>query len=202
MAAGCALADPTPPMPAWVRDREPMTACGDATVEGDGDAPVAMRRCLLSAHAAGAEAELIARHPSPTDGLPLHSYTRVLADGSVEMILHLAPDAPDGGSWEYFRCATLEITDPASARFTLQDCAQTPLTARNRSRFCRMAPCTSATTRRATSTASPGRRRRGLTGRRQQDQRRRDGPGEAARLRGSRQDSAVRVTASASIGPS
>ena len=123
LAAGCALADPTPP--AWVRDRAPMTACGDATIEGDGEAPVEMRRCLLSAHAAGAEAELITRHPNPSDGLPLDVYTWVLADSSAEMILHLAPDAPDGGSWEYFRCATLEISDPASARFTLDDCVMT-----------------------------------------------------------------------------
>ena len=86
-----------------------------------------MRRCLLSAHAAGAEAELIVRHPSPTDGLPVDSYTRVLADGSAEMILHLAPGTPDGGSWEYFRCAVLEISDPASAGFTLHDCVLTPV---------------------------------------------------------------------------
>ena len=127
VTAGCALLEPAPRMPSWVQDRAPMTPCGEATVEGEGEPPIGMRRCMQSAHEAGAEAELIVRHPSPTDGLPLDTYTRLLADGSAEMILHLAPNAPDGGSWEFFRCAIVEFTDPVTATFTLEECVISPM---------------------------------------------------------------------------
>ena len=115
--AGCSLLGE----PDWVRDLPSLPSCGEMTIHGDG-APIQGNRCLRAALDAGTGAELIVRYRDPAEGLPADTYTRILPDGSAELILHIDPERSGREGWELHRCASVELTDPATQALQLTDC--------------------------------------------------------------------------------
>jgi len=115
--AGCSLLV----APDWVRERPPLPSCGEMTMYGDA-APIDGNRCLRAALDGGTGAELIVRYRDPAEGLPTDTYTRILPDGRAELIIHVDPERSGQEGWELHRCASVELTDPATQALQLTNC--------------------------------------------------------------------------------
>ena len=101
--------------PDWVVNRLPLESCGEE-VAGHGEGlDVEARSCLLEAFDDRRGAELISTFTS-VEGDPIRRYTRVHANGTVELFVDATRDRFGSGEWERLRCDRLvpveEFNDP------------------------------------------------------------------------------------------
>lgn len=100
LLAGCGLVGGTPQ---WVTDRIPLPLCG--TEEGR-ELDVRARTCVLRAAEEGREGELISRLTS-VEGDEVVRYTRVHANGVIEIFHDATRDRFGSGEWERLTCDRL-----------------------------------------------------------------------------------------------
>ena len=118
LGSACGLAQTDPD---WVTLRNPLPACG---VEEGVELDLGARTCILEAHEAGDTGELISRMTS-IEGDPIVRYTRVHANGVVEIFHDATRDRFGSGRWERLVCERL-VPDPQLV-FVEEDCMDLPI---------------------------------------------------------------------------
>jgi hypothetical protein len=118
--AGCGLLPSDEPE--WIRGRQPLPACGDVTLRGIEDPPPEMDLCLAAGLRNGRGAEAIIRYREVQGGPPIDAYTRVLPDGTGELIHHVGPGSSNA-TWELIACARV-TPDSGGGALAFGDCQQ------------------------------------------------------------------------------